>query len=86
MIGPAVEISRGLPMTELVAVLDGGAGSDELVAQAEQWAQLFKLRLVLTAVAAQGAIDDRSSQQQYLDQRADQPQRSGRGRRRARPG
>ncbi len=72
MIGPGVEISRGLPMTELVAVLDGGPGSDELAAQAEQWAQLFKLRLVLTAVAAQGAIDDRSSQQQYLEQRADQ--------------
>jgi hypothetical protein len=72
VIGSSVELARGLPMTEVVAVLDGGPGSDELVAQAEQWAQLFKLRLVLTAVAAQGAIDDRSSQQQYLEPRADQ--------------
>ena len=71
VIGPAIDLARGLPMTELVAVLDGGPGCDELVAQAEQWAQVFKLRLVLTAVAAQGAIDDRTSQQQYLDQRAD---------------
>lgn len=71
VVGPVVDTARGLPMTELVAVLDGGPGSDELVELAEQWAQLFKLRLVLTAVAAHGAVDDRSSQQQYLEQRAD---------------
>ena len=54
VISSSVDLARGLPMTELVAVLDGGPGCDELVSQAEQWAQLFKLRLVLTAVAAQG--------------------------------
>jgi hypothetical protein len=70
VIGPAVEISRGLPMTEVIAVLDGGAGSDELVDLAEQWAQQFKLRLVLTAVAGPGAVDNRSTQQQYLEQRS----------------
>ncbi len=64
-------------MTELVAVLDGREGSDELVTLAEQWAQLFKLRLVLTAVAPPGAIDDRASQQQYLEQRADGRQAPG---------
>ncbi|MGZ4705143.1 MAG: hypothetical protein ACXWCM_09765 [Acidimicrobiales bacterium] len=71
VVGPVVDIARGLPMTELVAVLDGRDGSDELVVLAEQWAQLFKLRLVLTAVAGPGSIDNRASQQQYLDQRAD---------------
>ncbi|MGZ4683250.1 MAG: hypothetical protein ACXV8G_12390 [Acidimicrobiales bacterium] len=57
VVGPVVDIARGLPMTELVAVLDGRDGSDELVVLAEQWAQLFKLRLVLTAVAGPGSID-----------------------------
>jgi len=71
VIGPAAETDRGLPMTEVIAVLDGSEGADELVDLAEQWAQLFKLRLVLTALAGPGSVDNRSTQQLYLDQRAD---------------
>src|SRR6185436_16784588 len=70
VIGPVVDVARGLPMTEIVAVLDGLDGSDELVVLAEQWAQVFKLRLVLTAVAGPGSVDNRATQQHYLEQRA----------------
>jgi hypothetical protein len=71
VVGPQTDLSRGLPMTELIAVLDGTDASDELIDLAEQWAQLFKLRLVLTAVGGPGSVVDRTTQQLYLDQRAD---------------
>jgi hypothetical protein len=71
VIGPATDVSRGLPMTELVAVLDGTDASEDLVALAEQWARLFKLGLVLTAVGDPGPGVDAGAQERYLEERAD---------------
>ena len=71
VIGPNVDTAQGLPMTELILVLDGMADSDALLDVAAAWATAFKMRLVLTSVPAEGTTQSRSEMQQYLDRRAD---------------
>lgn len=70
VIGPVTETSQGLPMNELIVVLDGTPGSDDVLGPAMEWAVEFKLRLVLTAVAKPGKSSDRPTMQDYLDVRA----------------
>jgi nucleotide-binding universal stress UspA family protein len=71
VIGPQVDTAQGLPMTELILVLDGMADSDALLDVAAGWAKAFKMRLVLTSVPAVGTTQERSEMQQYLDRRAE---------------
>ncbi len=69
VIGPQADVSRGLAMTELVAVLDCTPGAEGLLAFAVEWCRDFKLRLIVTASPAEGTSLSRADLQQYLDQR-----------------
>lgn len=55
VIGPTTDVSRGLPMIELVATLDGSPGSEEILRLAVDWARTLKLRLILVGVVADTA-------------------------------
>jgi hypothetical protein len=70
VIGPATETGQGMPMNELVVVLDGSPESDDVLGPAMEWATTFRLRMVLVAVARPGKAHDLSAMQQYLDARA----------------
>ena len=67
VVGPATDTSRGLPMTELVVVLDGTPEGDAVVELAVTWAEQLKLHLVFTALSEHGPLTDRSAVQQHLD-------------------
>jgi hypothetical protein len=69
VIGPATETGQGLPMSELIVVLDGTPQADDVLGPAMEWATDFKLKLVLTAVARHGKSSDHSAMQEYLDAR-----------------
>jgi hypothetical protein len=70
VVGPVTDTSRGLPMTELVVVLDGTPQGDTVIESAVAWAVQFKLRLVITALSEHGPLTDRSAVQQHVDLRA----------------
>jgi hypothetical protein len=70
VIGPVTDTSRGLPMTEMVVVLDGTAEALAMVVRATEWAQQFKLRMVFTALSDRDRLRDRPNVQQYVDEQA----------------
>ena len=70
VVGPKADTSRGLPMSELVVVLDGTPAGDGVLALAAEWAHDYKLRLVLTYVTSGASPAAQGEQQDYLDQRA----------------
>ncbi|GEM_PF-1474052 len=50
VIGPSTETDQGMPMTEVIALLDGTATSEAVLVSASQWASNFKVDLLLAAV------------------------------------
>jgi nucleotide-binding universal stress UspA family protein len=69
VIGPKTDVSRGLPMTELVVGLDGSAESERILPVAVEWARVLKLRLILAGVVRTGDDDGaaHSAESAYLD-------------------
>lgn len=65
VIGPEVDVTRGLPMTELVVPLDGSPTSEHVIPMAVEWATSLKLRIVLVGVVKAGS-DDHSGEIGYL--------------------
>ena len=65
VVGPNADTSRGLPMTEIVVATDGSTESEQILPLAAQWAQDFKLRLLLIGVVPAEKQDD-SGELTYL--------------------
>jgi len=66
VIGPTTDVSRGLPMTEIVASLDGSAASERVLEMATAWARTMKLRLMLVGVVAETSTGPHSGEIDYL--------------------
>lgn len=66
VIGPNTDTSRGLPMTEIVASLDGSPASEQIVRLAVEWARTMKLRLILVGVVSDDAGASHAGEIDYL--------------------
>jgi nucleotide-binding universal stress UspA family protein len=64
VIGPETDVSRGLPLVELVVPYDGSASADRAVHLASEWAERLRLRVHLVALvvgdADPGPLTERS--------------------------
>lgn len=71
VIGPETDVSRGLPLTELVVSLDGSAASEAVLDTAVTWARHLKLRVILAGVVRAGAGDEEHrAERDYLQSQA----------------
>lgn len=66
VIGPNCDVSRGLPMVEVVASLDGSPGSEEILRAAIDWARMLKLKLILVGVVAESSPGPHTGEIEYL--------------------
>lgn len=71
VIGPNCDTSRGLPMLEVVASLDGSVASEQALPLAAEWARTLKLRLILVGVVAAGKGGSHAGELQYLEGHAE---------------
>jgi nucleotide-binding universal stress UspA family protein len=71
VIGPNCDTSRGLPMLELVASLDGSVASERILPLAAEWATTLKLGLVLVGVVAAGKGSSHAGETEYLSGHAE---------------
>jgi len=67
VIGPNCDTSRGLPMLEVVASLDGSVASEQILPLAVEWAQALKLSLVLVGVVAATRDGSHAEEIEYLE-------------------
>jgi nucleotide-binding universal stress UspA family protein len=67
VIGPNCDTSRGLPMLEVVASLDGSVASERILPLAAAWARSLKLSLVLVGVVAANKGGSHAGELQYLE-------------------
>jgi len=68
VIGPEADVSRGLPLSEIVVPLDGGPSAERILPAAVAWAHEFKASLVLLRVVPTG-VDDHQAPIRYLSER-----------------
>ena len=66
VIGPNTDTSRGLPMIEIVASLDGSAASEQVLRIAADWARTMKLKIILVGVVADNAPGPHTGEIDYL--------------------
>jgi nucleotide-binding universal stress UspA family protein len=66
VIGPNTDTSRGLPMVELVASLDGSPASEQILRTAAAWARTMKIKLILVGVVADNAAGPHTGEIDYL--------------------
>ena len=66
VVGPETDVSRGLPMAELLVALDGSANSETVLPLAVDFSQSLRLRLVLVGVVPEGE-DDHEAERSYLE-------------------
>jgi len=66
VIGPNTDTSRGLPMVEVVAALDGSPASEQIMRLAVDWARSLKLGLVLVGVVAESTPGPHTGELDYL--------------------
>jgi nucleotide-binding universal stress UspA family protein len=66
VVGPNADTSRGLPMVEVVASLDGSPASEQILRLAADWARSMKLRLVLVGVVSDTAPGPHTGEIAYL--------------------
>ncbi|MEJ5255549.1 MAG: universal stress protein [Acidimicrobiales bacterium] len=73
VIGPSTDVSRGLPMTEIVVALDGSPQSEHVLPLAVQWARELKLALILVGVVREGTggVEAHTAELRYLQERAE---------------
>lgn len=67
VIGPNCDTSRGLPMLEVVASLDGSVASEQILPLAVEWARSLKLPLVLVGVVAANREGSHAGEIEYLE-------------------
>lgn len=67
VIGPNCDTSRGLPMLEVVAALDGSVASEQILPLAVEWARSLKLPLVLVGVVAVNREGSNAGEIEYLE-------------------
>jgi nucleotide-binding universal stress UspA family protein len=70
VIGPNTDTSRGLPMVEVVASLDGSPASEQILRLAADWARSLKLRLILVGVVSETTDGPHSGELEYLQAHA----------------
>lgn len=72
VIGPKTDVSRGLPMTEVVVALDGSPQSEHALPLAVQWARELKLALIVVGVVREGTggAGAHAGELRYLEERA----------------
>jgi nucleotide-binding universal stress UspA family protein len=76
VIGPETDVSRGLPMTEIVVSLDGSTESEQVLPLAIDWAKQLKLRLTLAGVVrASDGNGDHTAEREYLSNHLSKAQR-----------
>jgi nucleotide-binding universal stress UspA family protein len=68
VIGPEVDVTRGLPLQELVVSLDGSPESELVLPLAVQWATAFELPLTLVGVTRVPA-EEATAERRYLSDR-----------------
>lgn len=66
VIGPNTDTSRGLPLVEVIASLDGSPASEEILRLAVDWARSLKLKLVLVGVVADSTSGPHQGEIDYL--------------------
>jgi nucleotide-binding universal stress UspA family protein len=66
VIGQETDVSRGLPMTELVVSTDGSEQSQQVLPLAASWARGLKLKLTLIGVVHEGA-ENTDGEREYLE-------------------
>ncbi|MCC5952983.1 MAG: universal stress protein [Acidimicrobiia bacterium] len=66
LIGPETDLSRGLPLTEIIVGLDGSPASEAMLPVAAAWARSMKLRLVVGGVVSPKRSDDHQREEHYL--------------------
>lgn len=66
VIGPNTDTSRGLPMNEVVASLDGSAASEQILRLAVDWARSMKLKLIIVGVVADSTPGPHTGELDYL--------------------
>ena len=59
VIGPHADVSRGLPLSELVVPLDGSPENERVLPEAIRWARTLKAGIVLLRVVPPGTDDHR---------------------------
>jgi nucleotide-binding universal stress UspA family protein len=67
VVGPNTEIDQGLPMTEIVASLDGSPASEQILGLAAYWAHHMKVRLTLVGVVAETSPGPHAGEIEYLE-------------------
>lgn len=71
VVGPEVDVTRGLPMTEVVVPLDGSPTSEHVIPIAIDWAVSLKLKIVLIGVVKAGG-GDHTGEIEYLQSMLDE--------------
>ncbi len=71
VIGPNADTSRGLPMVEIVASLDGSPASEHILRMAGDWARTMKLKLILVGVVADSTPGPHTGELDYLKAHAE---------------
>jgi nucleotide-binding universal stress UspA family protein len=71
VVGPNTEIDQGLPMTEIVASLDGSPASEQILGLAAYWARNMKVRLTLVGVVAETSPGPHNGEIEYLESHVD---------------
>jgi nucleotide-binding universal stress UspA family protein len=66
VIGPSTDVSQGLPLNEIVVVLDGSPESELVMPVAAQWARELKLALIVVGVVREGASGSHAGEINYL--------------------
>lgn len=67
LIGPETDVSRGLPMTEVVVALDGSANAEQVLPMAAAWGKHLRLRVVLLGVVSTSKGGAHDAEQAYLE-------------------
>jgi nucleotide-binding universal stress UspA family protein len=71
VVGPNTEIDQGLPMTEIVASLDGSPASEQILGLAAYWARNMNVRLTLVGVVAETSPGPHNGEIEYLETHAE---------------
>ena len=66
VIGPNTDTSRGLPLLQLVASLDGSPASEAILPLVTDWARTMKLKVILVGVVADSTPGPHSGEIEYL--------------------
>lgn len=67
VLGPETDVSRGLPMTELVVALDGSTSAEQVLPMAAEWSRALRLRMILLGVVSEAKEGPHQAERDYLE-------------------